>query len=316
MTAGRFAGLGLIAPAGAVAGLLLAGWGTAYLAGDAVSRAALVVPGLDKVLHVAGFFVAFVGAAWLLRRLEAASTRAIVLLAVSLVLVAVADEARQAGSVTRQFDPNDLLAGLCGIVLGLVAVAGPRRPARAGLAGGLAFLVAGYVVVEAHRTQRYFAAAITMQRAGDFAGAREQYLRALDAGVRTATLYNELGWVEIESGVGDPVAAVEYGARALALRPGDPDILDTYGWALHHAGRSAEALPYLERAYADKPDMFCIHYHLGEVYLALGQTDRGVMHLSMQTRLTDTREAARAEATLARLGHAPAPATPHTARTP
>ena len=46
------------------------------------------------------------------------------------------------------------------------------------------------------------------------------------------------------------------------MSPADADIYDR---ALHHAGRSAEALPYLERAYAAKPNMFCIHYHLREV---------------------------------------------------
>ena len=89
----------------------------------------------------------------------------------------------------------------------------------------------------------------------------------------------------------------------MILAPDDPDIHDTYGWALHHAGRSADALPFLERAFRAKPEMFCIHYHLGVVHLALGQTEQAVANLRRQMDRPATREAAKAKLALARLGH-------------
>ena len=107
----------------------------------------------------------------------------------------------------------------------------------------------------------------------------------------------------MESGTGDVRAAVDYAARALAATPRDPDVLDTYGWALHHAGRSREALPLLERAFAGKPRMFCIHYHLGEVYTALGDGTRAEWHFREQIRLfPGGSEARRAEQSLRRRG--------------
>ena len=122
-------------------------------------------------------------------------------------------------------------------------------------------------------------------------------------GLDSPSFYNELASIEVESGTGDARAAVDYAARALAATPRNPDVLDTYGWALHHAGRSREALPLLERAFAGKPGMFCIHYHLGEVYGALGDGVRAEEHLREQMRLFPrASEARRAEQSLRRRG--------------
>src|SRR5205085_693146 len=115
--------------------------------------------------------------------------------------------------------------------------------------------------------------------------------------------YNELAWIEVESGTGDAHAAVGYASRALAANPHSPDVLDTYAWALHHVGRSGEALPLLERAFAGKPGMFCIHYHLGEVYAAVGDPARAERHLREQIRLFPAgSEARRAALSLKRRG--------------
>ena len=161
--------------------------------------------------------------------------------------------------------------------------------------------------------QRHLYAAVQFERAGDFVGARREYLAALSAGEQGAHLYNQLGWVEIESGIGDPSMAVLYSERALALRPNDPDIFDTYGWALHHVGRNAEALSYLDRAYAARPDMFCIHYHLGEVLVALGQIDKARFHFRQQLKFVNTSEAERARRSLEKLDAAAPHASSHQA---
>jgi tetratricopeptide (TPR) repeat protein len=141
------------------------------------------------------------------------------------------------------------------------------------------------------------------ERNRQFGLAREAYLRALRRGLSSAGLFNSLGWVEIESGVGSADKAVKYGAKALALRPNDPDVLDTYGWALHHAGRHEEALGYLMRALEQKPRMFCIHYHLAATYLALGRKEDAVRHLRAQIETAPKAdETRRAREALERLG--------------
>jgi Tfp pilus assembly protein PilF len=86
------------------------------------------------------------------------------------------------------------------------------------------------------------------------------------------------------------------------MQPDNADVLDTYGWALHHTGRTTDARNVLERAYAAKPDMFCIHYHLGAVYLAMGDREKAAVHFRRQVERRSTREAARAQEALVRMG--------------
>jgi tetratricopeptide (TPR) repeat protein len=295
MTAVRRAavvGLGLVVAAGSLVG------------GGPVNRLADWLPGVDKVLHTTAFFSLFLIGHALSRRWWPGGV-APATLAATLAALAVADELAQWFQAARHADVADLLAGWAGVAIGwgVVGIRSGGTGARALMAAGL--VGAGLVTAESYLEQRHLVAALRLERAGDFVGARREYRLALDAGVRTSALFNELAWVEIESGIGDATAAVTFAEQALSLAPDDPDVHDTYGWALHHAGRSAAALPFLERAYRASPDMFCIHYHLGEVYLALGQTDKAVEHLRRQLARPDTREAARADEALGRMGKRP-----------
>lgn len=66
--------------------------------------------------------------------------------------------------------------------------------------------------------------------------------------------------------------------RAVEQRPDEPAFLDSLGWALYQSGRPEEALPILQEAARragerDEPE---IRSHLGDVYHALGRTDRAV----------------------------------------
>jgi Flp pilus assembly protein TadD len=58
-------------------------------------------------------------------------------------------------------------------------------------------------------------------------------------------------------------------AAALAQTPDSAAVLDSMGWVLFRKGRSAEALPYLERARQSGDDAE-LDLHLGEVQWALG----------------------------------------------
>ncbi len=269
------------------------------VAGAPVDRLANQWPGIDKVLHTTAFLVLFAGAWWAARYLRRPVSP--LALAVVLALVAAADEVAQGFQPARDPDPFDLLGSLAGIALGWAAVERQRWRIGAAVAALAGLFLAAGVTVHTYFERRHLATALRYERAGDFVNARREYRLALADGVRSPGLFNELAWVEIESGIGNADEAVAFAEQAMALDPDEPDILDSYGWALHHAGRSAEALPFLERAYQGKPDMFCIHYHLGEVYLALGDTTRAVSHLRQQVTRRDTREAARAERTLSRL---------------
>lgn len=271
------------------------------VAGGAVDDLLLYLPGVDKALHFAGFAAITVTAYAIMRVHAPGLRRGTAALAIGLLALAAADELGQRLLSPRNLEMADFVANVCGVGFALALIGRLRRPRVGTIGAVLALCVAAYVTFESYTRQRHMNAGVRLSQAGDFAGARREYQRAFEAGVRTATLFNELGWVEIESGQGDARKAMAYAAQALAMRPADPDTLDTYGWALHHAGRSAEALPYLERAYAARPRMFCIHYHLGEVYAALGRGEDARRHFREQMasfpRTTEARRAERALAT-------------------
>ena len=67
--------------------------------------------------------------------------------------------------------------------------------------------------------------------------------------------------------------AKELVAKALANKPEDPAILDSFGWIAYRQGELAIAKDYLERAYAQSKDHE-IAAHLGEVLWKIGEPDR------------------------------------------
>lgn len=263
-------------------------------------------PGIDKVGHGVQY-TAICVALWLLSGFVTTRRLTRALLAVGLtVAVGLTDELIQRHVALRTFELADWFVDGCGALMGLALVERRRAP-RAAVAGlALAGLIGtAAMAVRSYGELKDYSDGVRYERVRDYVQARASYQRALQAGAPSPNLYNALAWVEVESGVGDPKKAVEYGAIALARRPNSADVLDTYGWALQFAGRSAEALPYLQRAEAARPRMYCIHLHLGTVYHALGRDEEARRHLDMQIRgLPGSPEAQRAEALLRTL---PAP---------
>lgn len=273
-----------------------------WLAGDTVNGWLLYLPGIDKILHFTAFAVLYLVCDAIMERFAPHVRGRRLLLAVGLSIVSMADEAAQGLQSSRSVEVADLIASLGGVLFGMAWTLRREHRTLAAIAGSVGLVAAGTVIAQSYATQRYINQAVWHARAGEFEAARLDYQLALEAGANPSHLYNELAWVEIESGVGDPAQAVWWSERALELHRDDPDVLDTYGWALHHAGRSAEALAFLERAYAGDPEMYCIHYHLGEVYLTLSDRERAEWHFRQQLELEATREAPRAAAALLRMG--------------
>ena len=69
--------------------------------------------------------------------------------------------------------------------------------------------------------------------------------------------------------------ALELISRALALKPGDPAILDSMGWVHYRLGELPQALGYLQDAFSRFPDHE-VAAHLGEVLWAMGRKDDAV----------------------------------------
>jgi tetratricopeptide (TPR) repeat protein len=82
---------------------------------------------------------------------------------------------------------------------------------------------------------------------------------------------NALGYSWAERNIRLPEAH-DMIAKALALAPEDPFIMDSMGWVLYRQGKLAEALQTLEQAYKIKADPE-IAAHLGEVLWTLDRKD-------------------------------------------
>ncbi|MGI8691941.1 MAG: tetratricopeptide repeat protein [Geodermatophilaceae bacterium] len=77
----------------------------------------------------------------------------------------------------------------------------------------------------------------------------------------------------VEADFGDPAAAVEAGQAEWALRE-NVDAADALAWALHSAGRDAEALSFAQRATAIGGRNALFIYHRGIIEQALGRAEQ------------------------------------------
>lgn len=73
-----------------------------------------------------------------------------------------------------------------------------------------------------------------------------------------------------EADHGDPATAVDLAARAHRARPDSVHVQDAYAWALHAAGRSAEALPVARASARLGLRSPALAYHLGAIEAAAG----------------------------------------------
>lgn len=261
-------------------------------------------PGIDKILHGVEYSIVFVYLYWLLQGVTNSARTRIAAAAGAGLLLSVADEGLQQLVPERSVELFDLAANWAGLTLGALVALRPRRRVTLSLAT-LAVATLGYVAYDTHQKLYELSLALRYEHNHEFGRAREHYLRAVAAGLDSADAYNGLAWVSVESGDGDPRDALKYAQRAFDKQPGNPDVLDTYGWALHHAGRHEDALPRLQEAFRLRPDMYCIHYHLGAVYESLDQPSLAREHYRRQVELIGTREAAMAARALSRLDGTP-----------
>jgi tetratricopeptide (TPR) repeat protein len=134
-----------------------------------------------------------------------------------------------------------------------------------------------------------YARALALEQDGD-AGAAENDLAAiLKHAPDDADALNALGYTLTlhTTRYGE---ARNYIQRALALQPGDPAIMDSLGWVDHRLGDDAQALDYLQKAYAAQPDPE-VAAHLIEVMLTVGNQD-GAKALWLKASATDPGNAA------------------------
>lgn len=285
--------IGVLAVAAALSIVLAENLGT-----NALYEILLRLPGIDKAMHWVQYLAVFFVCWWAAGSLRVRPvTRAAIAVGAGLV-IGMVDESVQGLFAKRTAEFADLAVDAVALSAGATLVLSTRRALTATVLAA-SLLVTGVLAYRTHRELIHVNQALLYERAHDLRGARREYRLALAQGHTTPALLNALAWAELESGEGSVADALRFAEQARAARPDDPDVLDTYGWALQRAGRSGEALPILQRARARNPDIYAVDYHLGVVQLALQQRCDARRSFERQiARFPRTVEADRAAKTL------------------
>lgn len=102
----------------------------------------------------------------------------------------------------------------------------------------------------------------------DLAAGEGDLRKVLEADPDSADALNALGYTLVDrtDRVHEAAALIE---RAIKIKPDEPAIIDSYGWAQYRLGNLVEAAKLLRRAYARQPDRE-VAAHLGEVLWVSG----------------------------------------------
>ncbi len=104
---------------------------------------------------------------------------------------------------------------------------------------------------------------------------------------------------------GDAAEALAMAERQVRRRPGHLHANETYAWALHHNGRSVEAIPYIERAMRLGTGDAMVHHRAAQIHAAAGQPAEAERHaraaLANRLRVESPLEAQQARELLATL---------------
>lgn len=109
-----------------------------------------------------------------------------------------------------------------------------------------------------------------LERAARWSEARIELRRGVELGPDQPVALNTLGYALVAHGE-DLDTAMELLERARQLRPSDPGITDSLGWAHYKRGDYARAVPLLEEAARSGPADTAINEHLGDAYWQVGR---------------------------------------------
>lgn len=131
-----------------------------------------------------------------------------------------------------------------------------------------------------NRTARLWLADVESMR-GQTEPAINLFREVVSTDTGNAEAYNNLAYLLIDR---QPEEALKYAQKALELVPNHPAYCDTLGWALYRKGMYSAAVPYLQRAAADKSDAVWA-YHLAMAYAKAGDLTRGRSTLQAAMKL-------------------------------
>ena len=116
----------------------------------------------------------------------------------------------------------------------------------------------------------YFARGVSYERIDRWSLAEADLKRALKLSPDQPDVLNYLGytWLTRGENLAEARAMIE---KAVAQRPGDPQIIDSMGWALFLLKQYADSAAFLEKAVELLPGDPTINDHLGDAYWRLGR---------------------------------------------
>ncbi|HEY8568052.1 tetratricopeptide repeat protein [Microbulbifer sp.] len=119
-----------------------------------------------------------------------------------------------------------------------------------------------------------YAHAMTSEQLGDIANFELSLRKLLSRDPDNANLLNTLGYklLSYDDRLNEAMVLI---TKALDLKPDDPAIIDSMGWAHHRLGNHSEAVKYLQRALTLLQDHE-IAAHLGEALWALGERQQAM----------------------------------------
>ncbi len=108
------------------------------------------------------------------------------------------------------------------------------------------------------------------ERAGQWGEAKPALAKAVELSPLQPVALNYLGYAQLErrENVKEALALIQ---RASDLKPDDPAITDSLGWAHFLTGDVGRAIPVLEKAVQGQPGDPTINEHLGDAYWAAGR---------------------------------------------
>ncbi|NOR80901.1 MAG: tetratricopeptide repeat protein [Methyloprofundus sp.] len=127
-------------------------------------------------------------------------------------------------------------------------------------------------------TRILYARALLAEKLGDLQVLEEDLQYIIEKNPNDANALNALGYTLVDKTVRYEEAKA-YLDKAIAIKPNEPIIMDSYGWLLFKMNRLDEALVYLQSAYDRNPQAE-IAAHLVEVLWALQKTEQAKALLS------------------------------------
>ena len=115
-----------------------------------------------------------------------------------------------------------------------------------------------------------YARGMSLQRLNNWDKAEKDLLTALKFQPDNPMILNFIGYSWVDKGV-HLDQALEFIRRAVAQRPDDGYILDSYGWALYRTGDYKQAVNWMEKAIAMIPDDSTMLDHIGDAYWQVGR---------------------------------------------